>query len=507
VAWVAHSLLDGPRHLFDANIFYPHPSTLTYSELNLVAGALATPTYAMTRNPIAAHNSAVLSGLLIAFLAMWALVRRLTGSAEAALVSATGYTFCAYTAAHTAEIQLLMVFGFPLVMVAFHALCERPSIATGGYLGAALAATALASGYYGVFAGGLLGVAALLWAHWDRRYWIALACATLVTAVLVGTVLVPYLRDRAAEGALRTTSVDELRRYSATARDYLTTGTTFGEAWLRRAAVVKRIVLPRWSLPRGPEVLFPGIVISVLAAAALVRGARDRGDWRAIFGYLVIAGLAAWASFGPAAGLYTVMMKLLPGMSMLRAPARAGIIVTFALAVLAGFGYRLLQKPVGRRWLTPACLTALAIELWVPWPLQGLPPLERAYGMLAALPRAGVVELPFPYFRSDFHQHTRAMIRSMANWQPLLNGYSDFTPQDFRDLALPVNGFPDRRSFEILRAHGVRYVVVRLADYGQFRQQMLARFPPYEKYLHQLTDEQDVQLYEIVSWPEGVPTP
>src|SRR5205823_6273246 len=99
-----------------------------------------------------------------------------------------------------------------------------------------------------------------------------------------------------------------------------------------------------------------------------------------------------------------------------------------------------------------------------------------------------------------------AMVRSMVNWQPLLNGYSDFIPLDFKELAVPVNGFPDLRSFEILRAHSVRYVVVRLADYRQFRQQMIDRFPPYEKYLHQVTDDQDVRLYEIIGWPEGAST-
>ena len=34
--WVAHSLLSDPRRVFDANIFYPHPSTLVYSEANLL---------------------------------------------------------------------------------------------------------------------------------------------------------------------------------------------------------------------------------------------------------------------------------------------------------------------------------------------------------------------------------------------------------------------------------------------------------------------------------------
>ncbi len=94
------------------------------------------------------------------------------------------------------------------------------------------------------------------------------------------------------------------------------------------------------------------------------------------------------------------------------------------------------------------------------------------------------------------------MVRSMTNWQPLVNGYSDFVPPDFEEMALPINGFPDAKSFAILRARGVRYVIVRLAEYRQFRQQMVDRFPPYDRYLHQLTDDQDVRLYEIVSWPE-----
>ena len=284
----------------------------------------------------------------------------------------------------------------------------------------------------------------------------------------------------------------------------LTTPTPADGMWLRGAATVKRVVLPRLPLPRGAEVLFPGLLVGILAAVGLTRSARHRGDARTLAAYVVIAILAAWASLGPVAGLYPVMMKILPGMSMLRAPARIGIVVTFALSVLAGFGFRSLRN--GRPWLTPLCVALLVGELWVPWPLQGMPPPERPYQILAGLPRAGVVEFPFPFIRTDFHQHTRAMVRSMVNWQPLLNGYSDFTPADFKALAEPVNGFPNAESFAILRAHGVRYVIVRLSDYRGFRQQMVDRFPPYAKYLHQLTEDQDVRLYEIVAWPDGALT-
>jgi hypothetical protein len=132
-------------------------------------------------------------------------------------------------------------------------------------------------------------------------------------------------------------------------------------------------------------------------------------------------------------------------------------------------------------------------------------PLPRAYRVLSILPPGPVIEFPFPYVSTDFHSHTRAMLRSTENWLPLVNGYSDFIPSDFYQLALPINGFPDAASFALLKARGVRYVIVRLADYGAFREPLLARFVPYGSHLRLLTDDQDVQLYEILSWPDDPP--
>jgi hypothetical protein len=504
VAWVAHALIDDPRHLLDANIFHPHPHTLTYSELNLVAGVLATPVYAITRNPVAAHNSAVLVGLWLSFIATWALVRRLTGDSGASIVAAAGYTFSAYTAAHTAEIQLLMIFGFPLVMLTFHLTADRPTPARGAAFGAALAVTGLACGYYGVFAGALAALVTLLWARRQGAYWRALACAVLAVVALVLPIWIVYVRDRAAAGPLRVTTTDELRFYSANWHDYFTSDSVGAAAVLRSLARIGQFIAPHLAAPRVNEVLFPGVVVTALAAVGLAAGGWRRGNGKLLAGYAVIAALACWASLGPDAHLYTVI-TLLPGSAMLRAPARMGVVVIFALAVLAGFGVHRLGS--ASRWVGAVCAIALVGELWVPWRLQAMPPPARAYLTLAQVPRGGVVELPFPYVRTNFHEHTKAMVRSMVNWQPLVNGYSDFIPGDFVELALPINGFPDPASFEILRTHGVRYVVVRVSDYGttEYRRALLARFPPYARYLHLLTDDDDVRLYEIVSWPADDP--
>src|ERR671925_344086 len=78
VAWVARTLVADPRHLFDANIFYPHRGTLAYSESNLGAGALAVPVYWVTGgNPYAAHNSVVLLSFVLTATGTYYLVRYL----------------------------------------------------------------------------------------------------------------------------------------------------------------------------------------------------------------------------------------------------------------------------------------------------------------------------------------------------------------------------------------------------------------------------------------------
>src|SRR3970282_625077 len=86
--------------LFDANIFHPNTGTLAYSEANLFAGAIAVPVWRLTGNPHAASNWTILCAFALAFLATYALVRRLTGSVAGAFVAAIAFAFCPYVFAH-----------------------------------------------------------------------------------------------------------------------------------------------------------------------------------------------------------------------------------------------------------------------------------------------------------------------------------------------------------------------------------------------------------------------
>jgi len=77
-------------------------------------------------------------------------------------------------------------------------------------------------------------------------------------------------------------------------------------------------------------------------------------------------------------------------------------------------------------------------------------PLSPVYTMLATLPPGAVAEFPYWYQRSDFPRHAYYMLNSTAHWKPLVNGYSDHIPADFRKTVVALSSFPARDSFAIL---------------------------------------------------------
>ena len=136
------------------------------------------PAYWATRNPYAAINSAILLAFILSATGTYYLVRYLTHDRRAAAVSAIAFAFCPYVFAHTAHVQLLMTFGLPFTMLAFHRMADRPTAGRGAALGAAMAVQAVCCGYYGVFVILMVGFAFIVVATsrglWiDHGYWTA----------------------------------------------------------------------------------------------------------------------------------------------------------------------------------------------------------------------------------------------------------------------------------------------------------------------------------------------
>jgi hypothetical protein len=491
VAWVARTLVVDPRHVFDANIFYPHRGTLAYSENNLGAGALAIPMYWATRNPYAAHNFVMLLAFVLSAAGMYYLVRYLTGDRRAAAISAIGFAFCPFVFAHTAHIQLLMTAGLPFTMLAFHRMADRPDIQRGVVLGLAMAAQAICCGYYGVFVCLMVGFAILVLASirklWlVRPFWVAILTAALVAIVLVLPAFLPYVSVQEV-GFHR--ELKDAIQYSANWSDYLASS-SYAHAWMLG-------YLPPWS-----EVSFPGFVIAALGAAGAVIATRDRRiELLMLYGGLTL--LAFWASFGPKALLYSALYHAVPMFAWLRAPARFGLVVGFGLSVLAGVAAsHWLQRVRQPTVLAAALVLVSAGELFVPLYLPAVPPVEPVYRTLATLPRGPVIEMPFFYPQVGLFQHTKYMLASTAHWMPMVNGYSDYIPPDFYEHVMTLAPFPSRAAFKILEPNRVRYAVFHMYGYNtENRNDVLTRLKEFEPYLRPLYQDESTRLYEIVGFP------
>ena len=303
--------------------------------------------------------------------------------------------------------------------------------------------------------------------------------------------------------------IDEARDYSAN-----------GGAWLASSAWAHRWWLPR--IEGFSEVLFPGVLATVLGLAGLVRGLRrpasatasPRPAWPAgpVLPRDVVLFYAARRA-RRLLGVVRARCRALPRCSTTPCrssrssarPARIGIVVPMALVVLASavLAPWLRARPRPALW-TAALVLLAALELNGA-PLTGFrdaPPIPEAYRMLARLPRGAVAEFPYFYRRGDFPRHAEYMLGSTVHFQPLINGYSDHIPADWRENVVPLSSFPTRESFGILGRIGARYVVFHLRGYDRrSRERLLERLQTYGRFLRPLVQQDDVWLYEIVDWP------
>jgi hypothetical protein len=499
VSWVARTLVADPLHLFDANIFYPHRTTLAYSEANLLPGAIGVPVYWASGNPWLTLNVVLLVAFSSAFVGAYLLLRYLTGDWRAAAAGAIVYAFCPYTMSHLSHIQLLFTGGIPLSLLMLHRVADAPSVRRGVALGLALAAQALSCAYYGIFAGLMIGYATLVLAATRRlwrsaAYWTAIVTGAATSLALVIPFFIPFLRVQEESGFAR--SVKDTAQWAAGSRDYFMSA-THAHKWLQ--------AYMRSFGPWTGEVLFPGFFALGLGAAgviiALRRGTRAR-ETALLYGSLAV--LAFWSSFGPGAGLYRVLYQL-PAFSFLRAPSRLGLVVVLCLVVFAAIALRQLFSALSTRTrnlaAAVACAAAIADLIIVPLKWWEAPDLPSPYAQLARSPRATLAEFPFYGDRQAFPLHAQYMLFSTSHWMPMVNGYSDVIPADFREAAAILDGFPSGDAFTMLARRRVRYIAIHWDMYAGRQDDIRRRLEPYAGNLKVLAGDPRMTLYEVVKFP------
>lgn len=457
LAWIAHALTTDPRHLFDANIFYPATKTLAYSDATLLEGILGAPFFWAGMSPVLVYNLLLFAGFAGSAIAMFVLARYVTGATGPALVAAAVFTLAPYRVEHAMHLELQWAMFVPLTFWALHRAIDNPSWRFGALAGLCFFLQVIACVYYGVFLAivlvafvplllALSGVRAL-------RTLPALAMSAAVALALTLPYLWPYFE---ASRMLGERDLTEIARYSARPVNYLS-ATSLNVLWGWTA--------DKWG---GRELrLFPGVV-----AVALALFSASRQSWRPALLYAVTAALAVELSFGTNGPIYSWLTDHVAGFRGFRSASRFAMVASCALATLAGLGvHRISQSTlVPRRWraaLVPFILTLMALD-YVNRPMSlsredvGTAPIYKVIrsagpGVLMELPVATPDQLPGWDVLYGFW--------SISHWHPLVNGYSGYHPVDYLRTLLSMRTFPDDASIARLRAHDVRYIVVHRAYY------------------------------------------
>jgi hypothetical protein len=441
VSWDLHQLSRDPLHLFDANIFYPERDSLAYSENLLTAALLASPVALVSDSKVLLFNTVLLLGFVTTAYATFLLAHDETGSRLAAGLAAILFAFAPYRFAHLPHLQLQLAFGIPLILCFARRVLSTSSSGTATLgMAACLPLTFGSSVYYFVYSATVLPILALFELRSLRQGFRLLAGLGLGVLLTLPLAL-PYLR-KFASGATR--SLEAASVFSASALDYLSSPARLHSF-----------------LPRTSEPLFPGFAALALAGFAVV--ASIRGRTRS-FLWLAIAVLGVVLSFGPSAGLFSILHELLPPYRALRVPSRAGILFLLGIAMLAALGWARIRSAALR-----GAVAALVLAECYSGPLGfrlDVPEMPAIYRALEELPGDGaVVELPMPP-PERFQDNAVYVYRSAFHFRSLVNGYSGFVPESYREAQILLSEKDLSFGLRELSRRGVRYLLAHEGRLG-----------------------------------------
>jgi len=452
IAWVVHQMARDPLHLFDANMFFPWTKSLAYAESLLPQALQAAPILAAGGSVLLAYNLVLISTFVMSALGAYWLGTELSGSRRAGFLAGLAFGFFAYRWHHIVHLQSLSTQWLPLALV-----CARRAMRTpaGSWLFGLFSFTALqclSSGYYAMLT--LLAVGLTLLFEWREgrlRPLIASLSALLLGVVVLLPVFYQYREIRERHGFSRGRA--EAEAWSARPRSYLDPGPHAMAPHLK--ALHERV--------EDREPLYAGSWALVFAGVGCIAAARSRTAALAL-SWLVVGFVI---SLGPSVHLLGSdwpgpfeLFRLLPGGSLLRTPARLGVLAVLGLDMLACLGWAWMERS-WRLGALPFVLAALlgAVESQ-PLALRGVfrevPRAPASVAWLAQAPRGPVLELPW----MDEPTAALYLYWSTGHWQPMINGFASFQPPGSLGLGLLGNRWPSEYTARVFRASGVRYVVV-----------------------------------------------
>jgi len=465
LGWDIHSFLHGNfSNIFDANIFYPYPGTLTFSENLFGTALLGLPVFLLTKNIIITYNVLFIIGFILTGWAGYLFVKELLPYRIAAFMGGIIFTFNPWRFNHIPQIQIITAWWIPLC---FWALIRYHRTRALKYLIGFLiffVLNSVSNAHYMLF----MVVAVIIYEVCmfllssvkkpqmnmpGRRSikWIHLMITALIIILPILLVYMPYYRMSRLLNITRTT--EEVTQFSSSAGELVTIS-------------ADNSIMGKFTEWNG-SIIFSGIVLGALLLWGLSILIRERSsEFKRIITAMSAVGLSAFLfSLGPVLGHIGglaipgpyALLRIFPGFSSIRAPSRFAVFVYLVMGLLVALILSKLEQKISSSRIIGIVVIIIVVGLvfityplrFVQVPYQGnCPPV---YQWLAKQAEGPVMELPvlvevapkYNYF-STFH------------WKKVFNGYSGFSP--------PLYTYARKASaveqVALARAAGIRYYIV-----------------------------------------------
>ena len=458
IAWNGHALLHQPLDWFQANMFWPLPNSLAFSDA-LVGYAPAGAIGSGPEAAIARYDVLFLFAYALAFFGGWLLAREIGAGRVAAFVAAAAFAYAPWRLEQDGHLHVISSGGIPLALALLVRGYRRGSgrtVLAGWAVAAWQVSLGFSLGIQFAYLLALLFAGLVVWA-WRRR--VRPPRRVLVATVVGGALLVatayvlarPYLQVAEDHPEAERTKATLVRASGPPAMYLAAPGANTIWGPVTRPMRERLTAVPE-------QTLFPGALALALALACLALGGYPR---RLRIGLALAVLLLAWLALGfhddgfpwP----YELLYEYAPGFDSSRTPGRINTLTSLALALLAAGGAGALLRRVRRPRLAAAIGAGLvAVVLLEYADLHG-----PAHPTVPRQP-AGARDLPEPQLHLPMSRvgNRRYVLWSTDGFPSLVNGRASFDPALTSEIAYDVRNFPDRASVARLRALGVRTVVV-----------------------------------------------
>ncbi|MFI5309223.1 MAG: hypothetical protein ACHQ53_17840, partial [Polyangiales bacterium] len=425
---------EGLKSPYDNYFVAPTQFSVANNENHYVLAMLWAPFYLATSDPLLAYNLLLLTCMSLSGFFTYLLVRHLSGSALAGILSGVGFAFSPYIFFELGRIQLVAAQFIPLFALFLHDAARTGRWRSMVGLGLTFVMQVGCCLYYAVF----LALYALFVGTWlvlrhrppMRPLLLRATLIGLLAAIPVASMLYPYFRARQDFPLTRSEQVtaDYAGRLADFAQVYRDNkaltfmrnnaeGPTEPIAFpgftllllatvavivpvvtnLRRASRQARIthlrnlvllavsVASAIAISYAARDLLPGLILLGIAGALWRHGTSERLAPPSTFTHLCMLVLAVVLFLGPRPfaihgeqmrGPYQYLYQHVPGLNGIRYVSRFVVLIMLSLAVLAGYGATLLLRG-GRAWRGLGFAVLLAAMLYelrnAPMALADLP--------------------------------------------------------------------------------------------------------------------------------------